>query len=280
MAEGGTEQLRRRNVGGRDLPVAVAVGVVLVGLFLGSLVLGPLAFAAVIGVLATVSYLECRQVLHPVGWRLLPGVLIGATGTMLLGAYLAGGTGQAGGAALLVIACLLWLLVDATRTNIVRTLAINLLFGLWVGFLASYAVLIVMRPSGRLAVLAVVGAAIFGDIGGYAFGVAFGRHKVAPAVSPNKTWEGLVGGIAAATVVGAVVLPLFGDFFTAWNGGVLAATCAAAGFVGDLAESMVKRDLGVKDLGGVLPGHGGVLDRVDSILFALPVGHYALLLFV
>lgn len=279
MVEGGAEQLSRRHVGGRDLPIAVAVGGVLAVLFLGALVWGPVAFATVIAVLTIVAYLECARVLAPLGWRLLPAVLIVATVTMLVGAYLDGATGQSLGVAALALGAVLWLLIDARRAQILRTLAVNLLFGLWVGFLASYAVLIVVRPAGSLAVLAVVGAAIFGDIGGYAFGVALGRHRVAPAVSPNKTWEGLVGGIVVATVLGALVLPVFGEFFSAWTGGALTATCAAAGFVGDLAESMVKRDLGVKDLGGVFPGHGGVLDRVDSILFALPVGHYALLLF-
>ena len=279
MVEGGAEQLSRRHIGGRDLPAAVAVGAALAVLFVGALMWGPVAFGAVIALLTTVVYVECSRVLVAVGWRLLPAVLVLATITMLLGAYLAGGIGQGAGVALLVLGAMMWLLVDPGRTRTVRTLGINLLFGLWVGFLASYAVLIMMRPSGRLAVLAVVGAAIFGDIGGYAFGVAFGRHKVAPTVSPNKTWEGLIGGITVAILVGALILPMFGSFFSAWSGGVLTATCAAAGFVGDLAESMVKRDLGVKDLGDVLPGHGGVLDRVDSILFALPVGHVALLLF-
>ena len=279
MVEGGAEELSRRNIGGRDLPVAVAVGVALAVLFLGSLAWGPAAFGLVVAVLTTVVYVECARVLAPVGWRLLPVVLVASTVTMLLGAYHTGDGGQAGGIVLLVLGVILWMLVDADRARTVRTLGINLLFGLWVGFLASYGVLIVMRPAGGLAVLAVVGAAIFGDIGGYAFGVALGRHRVAPTVSPNKTWEGLLGGIAVATVLGALVLPTFGDVFSAWSAGVLTATCAAAGFLGDLAESMVKRDLGVKDLGDVLPGHGGVLDRVDSILFALPVGHYALLLF-
>ncbi len=152
-------------------------------------------------------------------------------------------------------------------------------FGLWVGFLGSFAVLLVQRPGvGPLAVMAVIGAAILSDIGGYAFGVTLGRHKLAPRVSPNKTWEGLLGGLLVATVAGAVVLPLFGDRFTPLIGAMIAGTAAIASVVGDLAESMVKRGFGVKDLGDVLPGHGGVLDRVDGILFALPVGYVAAVL--
>jgi phosphatidate cytidylyltransferase len=190
-----------------------------------------------------------------------------------------GSNGQAAGLTLLVAVSVLMLLVDAKRTEVVRTLAITLLFGLWVAFLASFGVLLIVRDDGVVIVLAVVGAAIFTDIGGYAFGVTFGRHKVAPSISPNKSWEGLIGGLVVAGVLAAFVLPLLGDTFTPTSGAILAVTCGLASFVGDLTESMIKRDLEVKDLGDLLPGHGGMLDRVDGILFALPIGYYAVALF-
>jgi phosphatidate cytidylyltransferase len=263
-------------VGGRDLPVAIAVGVVLATLFLASLFWHPLAFTVVVAALTAVAYVEVDRVLQATGVRLLTWVLIGSTVTMLAGAYVAGPAGQSLGILVLVLGAITWVLADRGRTRIIQTLGTTVLFGLWVGFLASYTVLLVDRPSGAVVVIGVIGAAIFTDIGGYAFGVTFGRHKVAPSISPNKSWEGLIGGVVIATALGAGVLPLFGDAFTPVSGAVLAAACGLVSFLGDLAESMLKRELGVKDLGDFLPGHGGVLDRVDGILFALPVGYYVM----
>jgi phosphatidate cytidylyltransferase len=267
-------------VGGRNLPLAIAVGVVLAGTFVGSLVWHPAAFSAVVGILMVIAYAESARVLRDVGLRLETPVLMVSTLIMLLGAYQAGHAGQAVGVAVLVLGGVLWMLGDPNRQDVVRNLSYTLLFGLWVGFLASYAALLVNRPSGVVAVLAVVGAAVLTDIGGYGFGVAFGRHKIAPSVSPKKTWEGLLGGLLVAVVGAVVALPLIDDTFDMVAAAVIALTCGLAGFVGDLAESMIKRDLGVKDLGQVLPGHGGVLDRVDGILLALPVGYYAVELLV
>ena len=267
-------------VGGRNLPLAIAVGVVLAGTFVGSLVWHPAAFTVVVGILMVIAYAESARVLRGVGLRLETPVLIVSTLIMLLGAYQAGHAGQAVGVAVLVLGGVLWMLGDPNRQDVVRNLSYTLLFGLWVGFLASYAALLVNRPSGVVAVLAVVGAAVLTDIGGYGFGVAFGRHKIAPSVSPKKTWEGLIGGLLVAVVGAVVALPLIDDTFNVVAAAVIAITCGLAGFVGDLAESMIKRDLGVKDLGQVLPGHGGVLDRVDGILLALPVGYYVVELLV
>lgn len=270
---------RSRMVGGRHLPTAIAVGVVLAGLFLGSLFWRSEAFAVVIAVLAATAYVDAARVLRPTGVRLLTPVLVVTSAVMMAAAHEFGASGQAFAITLLVGGSVLTLLMDGNRRDVVRTLAITVLFGLWVAFLASYGVLLIVQDEGTVIVLAVVGAAIFTDIGGYAFGVTFGRHKVAPTVSPNKSWEGLIGGVAVTGLLAAFVLPLFGDTFTPVSGAVLAMTCGLASFVGDLTESMVKRDLGVKDLGDLLPGHGGLLDRVDSILFALPIGYYAAALF-
>jgi phosphatidate cytidylyltransferase len=267
-------------VGGRNLPLAIAVGVVLAGTFVGSLFWHPAAFTGVVVVLMVIAFVESARVLRGVGLRLETPVLIVSTTIMLLGAYHAGHAGQAVGVAVLLLGGLLWMLGDPDRRDVVRNLSFTLLFGLWVGFLASFGILLVNRPAGVVAVLAVAGAAILTDIGGFAFGVAIGRHKIAPSISPNKTWEGLLGGLTVAVLGAVLVLPMIDDTFDVVAAGVIAVTCGLAGFVGDLTESMLKRDLGVKDLGQVLPGHGGVLDRVDGILLALPVGYYAVELLV
>ena len=279
MVEESSSDPPKGMVGGRNLPVAIGVGVVLAGLFLASLFWRAEAFILVVAILAVIACIEVARILAPTGIRLLTPVLLAASVVLIVSPLYVGESGQLAGIALLLVGSVAWLIADPGRRDVVRTLAMTLLFGLWIGFLASYATLLVDRPDGPVVVLAVVGAAAFTDIGGYAFGVTFGRHKVAPSISPNKTWEGLIGGVAVAAILGGLVLPLFGDTFTAVSGAVIAATCAVATFLGDLFESMVKRDLGVKDMGDLLPAHGGILDRVDGILFALPVGHYALALF-
>jgi phosphatidate cytidylyltransferase len=265
----------RRMVGGRDLPVAIAVGILLAGGLVATLWWDPLAFAGMLAVLTTVAYVEARMVLRRVGHDLDVPVAVVATLVLLFGAYQARHAGQVIGVLVLVVGAFVWHLVDRSRSDVVRTAATTVLFGLWVGLLASFAVLLVNRPDGVVLVLLVIGAAVVTDIGGFAVGVRFGRTRLAPRISPNKTWEGLAGGVLAATAVAAVALALAGGPLTALQAAIVALVCGLASFVGDLVESMVKRDLGLKDLGRVLPGHGGVLDRVDGILWALPVGYYA-----
>jgi phosphatidate cytidylyltransferase len=260
-------------VGGRNLLVAIAVGLGLAGVFLGSLFWDPLAFAVVVAVVATLAILESARVLRGVGERPIVPVLVLASLLMIGGSYYVGNRGQVVGVAVLLLGSFVWPMADEHRHDVVRQIGTTTFLGLWIGLLASYAVLLVDRPGGPVVVLAVIGAAVLTDIGGYAFGVTLGRHKVAPSVSPNKSWEGLIGGIAVAVALAAGVLPLLGDTFTPASAALLAGVCGAASFIGDLAESMVKRDLGIKDLGSLLPGHGGILDRVDGILLALPVGY-------
>ncbi|MFP4636256.1 MAG: phosphatidate cytidylyltransferase [Nitriliruptoraceae bacterium] len=272
------EQRPRGMVGGRNLPVAILVGVLLAALFLGSLLWRSEAFTVVVVLFAAGACLEAGRVLRAVGVRLLTVVLVLTVVVSVGGANLAGASGQVLGLVVLLVGSAIALLMAERSREVLATLAPTALFGLWIALPASYAVLLVERPDGPVVVLAVIGSAIVADIGGYGFGVPFGRHKIAPSISPNKSWEGFIGGLVVSGALAALVLPLVGDTFTPGSAALLAVLCGTAAFVGDLFESMVKRDLGVKDLGMLLPGHGGILDRVDGILVALPVGHYALLL--
>jgi phosphatidate cytidylyltransferase len=130
-------------------------------------------------------------------------------------------------------------------------------------------------PDGHLRLLAVLIAVVLSDTGGYVVGSRFGKHPMAPSVSPKKSWEGLAGSLGAAALGSAIVVWLMFDV-APWWGLLFGLAISAASVVGDLAESMVKRAIGVKDMSGLLPGHGGVMDRIDSVLFAAPVGYVLL----
>ncbi len=263
--------------GGRDLPIAIASGVLLAIAMLGTLFWDPLAFTTLVAILCVVAMIEVGRVFRSLAVPVSVPVLVVATLVILFGAQRGGSTGQVIGLLTLFLGAVAWELADGQRGDVVRSLSSTVLIGLWVPFLASYAVLLVNRPvDGTVGALAVLGGAIFTDIGGYAFGSQFGRHKVAPSISPAKSWEGLVGGLVLAGVVGALVLPHVGTLFDVPTAILVPVLAGLAGFIGDLTESMVKRDLGVKDLGALIPGHGGILDRVDGILLALPVGYYVL----
>lgn len=263
--------------GGRNLPVAIATGVAMAAVMLTAMFWDPLAFTILIALLALVGIIEAGRVLRPVGVPLSVPVLVVATLVIVFGAYRGGAPGQVVGLVTLFLGSVAWLLADAGRRDVVATLGATLLVGLWVPFLASFGVLLVSRPAdGPVAALAVLGGAIFTDIGGYALGSRFGRHKIAPSISPAKSWEGLVGGLVTAGLVGALVLPQIGDAFSLPAAIIVPMLTGLAGFFGDLTESMIKRDLGIKDIGALIPGHGGVLDRVDGILLALPVGYLIL----
>jgi phosphatidate cytidylyltransferase len=145
----------------------------------------------------------------------------------------------------------------------------------YVGLFGSYAALLLAGPDGVGALIGVVLAVVANDVGALAVGSKLGRRPLAPALSPNKTWEGLAGGAVASVVVSVVVLGMIG--LAPWDAGsalALGLVVAVVAPIGDLCESMIKRDLGVKDMGSVLPGHGGLLDRFDALLFALPAAYY------
>jgi phosphatidate cytidylyltransferase len=264
-----------RLIGGRNLSSAIASGVLLAALFLGTLFWHPLAFTVVIAGFVLVAAVEVGMVLRrehiPIA---VPPLLVGGAVTVF-GAYRSGHAGQAVGVFVLFLATVVWLMADPHRKDVVRTLTLTVLVGVWTGFLASFGVLLITRPSeAPLVTLGVIGAAIFGDIGGYAFGVRFGKRRIAPSISPKKSVEGLLGGLFVSSLLAAIILPAAGDLFTPVTAIVLAVACVLAGLLGDLTESMIKRDLGVKDLGAMIPGHGGLLDRVDGILMAMPVGFF------
>jgi phosphatidate cytidylyltransferase len=290
-AEPASERRSDRHTGslGRNLPLAIASGVALAVLFLGTLFLSPIAFLGFIAVLVVIALLELDGAFRSKGLRPAVPVAIGAGLVMHFGAYTGGASAQSLGLVLLVLGALAWTLLDPGRSRgpgtppdaaglgpVTGSLGATFLMALWVPFLASFVSLLLARDDGPWIVMAAVALAVTNDIGAFAFGSRFGRHKLAPSVSPAKSWEGFAGGVFTVLVLAGLVtarVPGF-DLPTAL---VFGFAIAVASTVGDLAESLVKRDLGVKDLGNIIPGHGGIMDRVDAIVFALPTAHLVLL---
>jgi phosphatidate cytidylyltransferase len=174
---------------------------------------------------------------------------------------------------------LLWFLVGATRQPATMNAAVTVFGVAYIGLLGSFASLILRIPDGRGdgrgILIGVIVAVVANDVGALVIGRQAGRAPLAPTISPNKTIEGAIGGTVATVLVSVVVLGLIG--IEPWDTGsalALGLVVAVAAPLGDLCESMIKRDLGVKDMGAVLPGHGGLLDRFDALLFCLPATYY------
>lgn len=269
----------RWQFGGRDMRSAIISGVALVIALIFTVLWHPAAFTVLVLAIVLVGVVETSGVISREGHPVAMPVLVVAAVVILVGAYRAGPAGQAVGVSILFVGSVIWELADSRRGQAFREVANTCMIGLWVVFLASYAVLLVNRPvDGWVAILATAGVAIVSDIAAFAVGTKFGRRKLAPSISPGKSWEGVLGGLGVSVVLAALILPVLGtgEMFTPASAMVFALFVGVAGVLGDLAESMVKRDIGVKDLGGLIPGHGGMLDRADSLLFALPTGYYVL----
>ncbi len=260
---------------GRDLVAATIVGIILAAALTAALLLPPWALTALIGIIVVAAYMEIAPLLAGLGRPVHRDVLIVSALVILPATQLIGSGGQVIGLTFLVVAALLRSLIERERSDVLGTISRTVLFGAWLGGLASFALLLRGLDQPIVLLSTVIGAVVAGDTVAYLVGSQMGRRPIAPRVSPGKTWEGLAGGLVGASVLGASILPLDGSS-SVMRGLVIGALIGFAGFFGDLVASMVKRDLGVKDLGRLLPGHGGVLDRVDGLLLALPIG-YALL---
>jgi phosphatidate cytidylyltransferase len=161
-----------------------------------------------------------------------------------------------------------------------RDIAGGMFVALYPSFLAGFAALLLAAPDdGAKRVFVFILVTVLSDIGGYLFGVLWGRHPMAPSVSPKKSWEGFTGSVLACMVGASLAIPLaLGGPW--WSGLILGALVAVGATVGDLTESTIKRDLGIKDMSTILPGHGGVMDRLDSLLITAPLTWALLSVFV
>ena len=275
----GTPVPRRAPRSGRNLPLAIITGVGLAGLLLGALVLSKPVFVLFVLTVVLLAVTELIQVLRARATRPAAAVVYPMTVLLLVGAYLKGPAALSFGLMLTVLAAFGWYLVDRGRTEVTRNVAATVFAVLYLPFLAAHLPLVVARAEHYVG--AMIGYALLVvvyDTGAYATGATIGRHPMAPHISPNKSWEGAAGATVLTLAVGAFVLPLWVPW-TLPSGLVLAAVACVVAPLGDLSESMLKRDLAVKDMGSILPGHGGMLDRIDALLFMAPALYYVLALF-
>jgi phosphatidate cytidylyltransferase len=267
---------------GRDNTQAVLIGVGLGALFLIFAALGPKYLLVLAAVVVVFLNVELFAVLRQAGYK--PATLLGLVATLALmfGNYWKGERAIPLIVVLVTVFTFLWYLAGVVRARPTVNIAATLMAFLWAGLLGSYAGLL-LRPStlpghGRDGVAFLVAAVLLtvvNDVIAYVAGQAFGRTALAPAVSPHKTWEGFAVAFIATALCGAGIVGQIHPF-TVKRGLALGLVIAVVAPLGDLSESMVKRDIGLKDMGHALPGHGGLADRFDGLLFALPATYYLL----
>jgi len=278
---GPTEPAKKASRAGRNLPAAIGVGVVLGGIAIGILLFAPIGWLPVLAVAMPIATHEVVRRLREAGY-VLPVIplLLGGQAMIwltwpfgpagLLGAY--GGT---------VVVCMVWRLVGQglrePPQNYLRDISATVLIATWIPLFAGFTALLIFQDHGGARAFTVIATVVFADIGGYVAGVLFGKHLMVPAISPKKSWEGL-GGSLLFGVTAAVLIVAFLMGKPAWVGVPLGLMLVITGVLGDLVESQVKRDLGIKDMGSLLPGHGGLMDRIDSMLPSAVAGWIVLTL--
>ena len=269
VPEGAPAETGQPGRAGRNLPAAIAVGVGLGAVILASLLIVRGAFLGVVVLAALVGAWELSNALATRGIRVpfLP-VTVGGT-SLLVGAWVGGADVLVAALGLSVLFLLVWRMPKGAK-GYVRDVTAGVFVTAYVPLLGSFVVLMLVPDDGAMRIVAFMVGVIASDTGGYVAGVLAGRHPMAPTISPKKSWEGFAGSVTACAVAGwlTVTYGLDGD---PWVGVVLGVATAVAATLGDLAESLIKRDLGIKDMGRLLPGHGGLMDRLDSILMVAPV---------
>ena len=259
-------------------PLLSRIAVVAAGLpiVLGSAYLGGwflFALLAVAGLVALHEFYRLARSLRPLVLAGYGGALAG-----LLGAQVDGVAWMLGGFMLTFVLAFVFAAISETRQSTTVAIAATALGAGWIGLGLGHLILIrSFEENGRLAAITVLLTIFVSDTLAYAAGRLAGRHKMTPVVSPGKTWEGFLVGAAAGVFTSFLALYKEDIFAHSWEALVLGAAIVAAGTLGDLFESLIKRDLGTKDTGRILLGHGGVLDRIDSLLFAAPAAYFTLL---
>ncbi|MEX0913915.1 MAG: phosphatidate cytidylyltransferase [Demequina sp.] len=259
---------------GRNMVAATTVGLSLLSLVLVSAWFHPLALAVVLYTFCLGAVVEWQRALDRRGRRISLMPLAAATLGMASATWFGLAEGLAVAVLVGAVGVVAWRVVDERIENTLADSLATMLTLMWIPFLASFFMLMVFAETGWQRVVIVVVAVVGNDAGGLYAGMAFGKHPFAPRISPKKTWEGAIGGVllAAAAATAAAYFLFDGQWWVGLIVGVLGAIAATGG---DLAESAIKRDMQVKDMSHAIPGHGGILDRLDSMLMAAPVAYLA-----
>lgn len=270
---------------GRPLIRAIAVGLLLGGALLVSLVLVKELYMVFAAALIGFTSYELASALRFAGRDVprFPTVVVAVAVVPASFYWLDAGHWYVTLAGIAVLS--IWRVVELVRPShrvkpieLVKDIAAGAFIMAYVAFMGGFTVLLTAQDGGQWWTLAFLIVVIAVDTGAYATGVAFGKHPMAPTISPKKTWEGFAGSVAAAIIAG-VLLSIFMLHQPWWVGVILAVTLVATATSGDLAESLIKRDLGIKDISTWLPGHGGFLDRVDSALLSAAAAYALFLIF-
>lgn len=254
---------------GRNLPAALAVGFGLGLSLIAILLFVPKVFIGVAAAGVGVATWEVAKRLREAD-VLVPRIplIVGGQTVFWLG-WPWGASGVAGAFAATTLVCMVWRLFDhglqTAPRNFLRDTAIAIFTLAWIPLLASFATLLLLEPDGNLRVLTFMILVVCSDVGGYVAGVLFGRHPMVPSISPKKSWEGFGGSLVFSVIGGLLTVTLLLDA-NSMIGVVLGIGLVLVATVGDLIESQIKRELGIKDMGTLLPGHGGIMDRLDSML--------------
>ena len=275
-ADPASEPKRTRT--GRNLPAAIAIGVALGGLVILTLFTVKATFLAYMGAVVAVGLWELRHVLADRGITIPLTPIVAGGAAMFTLAYWYGAEPAIAALALTVLVLMAWRLPGGPA-GYVRDLSASVFTVAWLPMLGVFVPLMLSQPDGARRTLIFILLAVCSDVGGYFAGIFTGRHPMAPGISPKKTWEGFGGSVAACLAAGAIALPLLLHAHV-WQGLILGAVAVAAATLGDLVESMIKRDLEIKDMGRIFPGHGGAMDRLDSLVFVAPVTWLLLAVFV
>ena len=273
------EPVTKASRAGRNLPAAIGVALLLGAAILVSLLTIRYLFLGIIGVAIAVGTIELSQALRRAAGikvALVP-LLVGGQAMIWL-TWPFGRDGAVIAFAVTVLACLLWRLPGGAQ-GYLRDISASVFAAAYLPLFGSFAAMLVLPADGVGRVLAFMIGVVASDTGGYAAGVLKGKHPMAPSISPKKTWEGFTGSLITGVVAGALTLSLLLHGH-AWQGVIFGAAIVLTATLGDLVESLIKRDLGVKDMGTMLPGHGGLMDRLDSLLPSAVVSWVLLAVFL
>lgn len=278
----------KKNRAGRDLPAAIAVGVLLVGSLVVSLFVLKWAFVLLVATALALGVVEVYHALQRINMNAAVIPLVAGTIVLVSGSYFAArldkqipiptSTLILGILGAIALTCLVWRMRRGSE-GYVRDVAASMFILGYIPLLGTFVGLLLAGDNGSVRVMTFISTVSAGDIGGYVVGILFGRHKMSPRISPKKTWEGLIGSVLFGMLV-ATGFSVWGLGAPFWVGIILGITLVAVGTCGDLIESLIKRDVGIKDMSSVLPGHGGVMDRLDSLLVAAPVAWVTMFLLV